>query len=151
MDNDYYPGDDFFWLDDNIDDDSWDDPCDRCGPWCEYWGGDGLCMVIIEQQAKETERFEQKYVSTQSCPHCNIKLTLYQIPTDQLWTWPGEWPGDEYYSPMIALDIFSVLGAPKGEVHHPIDSRFCRFHHIWVGEGEYRRESLIMLDKPGKT
>jgi len=28
--------------------DPWDeDDCARCGPWCQYWAGDGLCLVEI--------------------------------------------------------------------------------------------------------
>ncbi len=60
-----YPEDDWIGIDEEYE--SWDDdPCDRCGPWCEHWGGDGLCMLAIEQQAKETKEFEMKYVSTNS-------------------------------------------------------------------------------------
>lgn len=154
MTDDYYP-DDYFWYDeeeeddDDDDDENWGDPCSRCGPWCEHWAGDGLCMLAIEQQAQEAERFEKKYVTENvDCPHCGKGLTRYQIPTDRLWVWPGEWPGGEYYNPMIALDIFAVMDTPKGEVHPPLDGRFYRFYHIWVGEGEFRRESLIMLNKP---
>ena len=125
-----------------------EDPCDRCGPWCECWGGDGLCMLAIEQQAQEAEQFYKKYVSdNQPCPHCGKELTRYHIPVDRLWFWPGEWPDGEHYNPMIALDIFAVIDAPKGEVHKPVQGRFYRFHHIWVGQGQYRSEKLIMLNK----
>lgn len=142
------------WYDDDYDDDyddweedEYDDGICTPGKCGECWGGDGICMAEIEQMAKQAEEFEKKYVSHNvGCPHCAALLTQYQIPTDQLWVWPGEWPGGVYYSPMIALDIFAIYGAPKGEVHPPVDGRFYRFHHIWVGEGEYRSEKLIMLN-----
>lgn len=148
------------WYDEDYDDDydDWDDDEEESGGWdsmictpqnCgECWGGDGLCMREIEAMATEHEEFHKKYVSENiECPHCKARLTRYQIPTTELWTWPGVWPGGVYYSPMIALGIFAVMDAPKGEVHPPADGRFYTYHHIWVGEGEYRDEKLIMLDK----
>ena len=149
---DGYDGDIMFgfeYYDDDEDWDAWDiDPCDQCGPWCEHWGGDGLCMLVIEQMAEEEKFFEKKYMSTNKCPVCDVELTQYQIPTDQLWTWPGVWLEDgEYYNPMIALGIFGAYGGAKGEVHPAFESKGFMYHHIWVGIGEGRTEKMIMLNK----
>lgn len=131
---------DYDWDDDDWDE--WSSACSpsRCG---ECWGGDGICMLEIEQLAAEQEEFERHYVQPAvPCPHCGAVLTQYRISTTRLWTWPGD-----FYSPMIALNIFAVYDAPKGEVHEPSESHYHRFHHIWVGTGEMRRECLIMLDR----
>lgn len=132
-------------------DDEWEEwenaPCSpmRCG---ECWGGDGICMREIEAQQAQDEAFQQRHVLVDTpCPGCQVALTRYDIPTTELWVWPGTWPGEEYYSPMIALNIFGVYDMPKGEVHEPVDGRAHTFHHIWVGTGEHRSEALIMLDK----
>lgn len=110
--------------------------CDNCGPWCEHWAGDGLCMLAIEQQAAEWDDYYAKYVTKNvHCPVCGAKLTMYAIPTDKLWTWPGH-----FYNPMIALDIFCVYDAPKGEIHN-----CAGIHHIWTGTGKLRQEKLIHL------
>src|SRR3990172_1608441 len=103
------------------------DPYDsrhHCDPWCECWGGDGLCMLEIERQVEEAEEFEMLYVAKAFCPVCGLALTEYSIPTDKLWAWPGD-----FYNPMIALEIFAVYDAPKGEFH-----RHGNLAHIWVGE-----------------
>jgi hypothetical protein len=124
-----FPWDDF---DDEVDEFS----CDNCGPWCEHWGGDGLCMLAIAQSGAENEHYEANFVTPNvTCPECGKILTMYEIPVDELWLWPGD-----FYNPMIALDIFAVYDAPKGEIHRHGD--LC---HIWVGTGEHRRECLILL------
>ncbi len=139
-----YDWDNDEWHDEDWDnDEDWDEWANTCSPSrCgDCWGGDGICMLEIEQLAAEQEDFEQHYMQRAvQCPHCGAVLTQYQIPTTQLWTWPGG-----FYSPMIALDIFAVYDAPKGEVHEPVTGRFYNLHHIWVGIGEHRRECLIML------
>lgn len=130
------------WSESDYDWDEWANTCSpsRCG---DCWGGDGICMLEIEQLANEQSDFEQSYVQKAvACPHCGSVLTQYQIPTTRLWVWPGG-----FYHPMIALQIFAVYDAPKGEVHEPTESHYHRFHHIWVGEGKNRRECLIMLDR----
>lgn len=133
-DDDYYgcPDENEPWEDE---DDG--DPCSECGPHCQYWGGDGLCMLEINYLAACHQFYEEHYqLELQRCPICGQYLTLYKIPIDQLWQWPGDW-----LTPMIALNIYAVYDAPKGVVHSAGD-----LHHIWVGEGEFRRECLIALN-----
>jgi len=84
------------WEEDELDE--WANICSplRCG---DCWGGDGICMLEIEQLAAEQEDFERHYVQKGvPCPHCGAALTQYQIPTTRLWVWPGG-----FYNPMIAL------------------------------------------------
>jgi hypothetical protein len=112
------------------------DPCRHCGPHCPEWGGDGLCMVEIRALSEEADDFTKRFVTENyTCPVCGKGLTLYSIPVDTLWEWPGG-----FYNPMIALDIYGALGVPKGELH-----RDGNLVHIWVGEGEYRSEKLVQL------
>lgn len=126
--------DDEFWEDDDFE---YELSCDNCGPWCEHWGGDGLCMLAIVAQAAESDHYHDNFVTEDAvCPGCNKKLTMYEIPTDKLWVWPGD-----FYNPMIALEIFAVYDASKGEVH----PREGKTHHIWVGQGPGARECLIKL------
>lgn len=122
------------WDEDDWDEDDWDDPCDRCGPWCEHWGGDGLCVLALEQFAAEREEFEKYVFERRTCPVCGVELIEYQITVDKLWQWPGD------INPIIGLEIYAALGTPKGELHRA--GPLC---HIWVGEGEYRQEKLIRL------
>lgn len=113
--------------------------------WLEF--DDEPSLDYARRMQEIHESFERRYVSRNAyCPHCGQKLIQYHIPTEWLWVWPGEWPDGEYYPPDIALNIFTVYDAPKGEVHEPVTGRFYRFHHIWVGTGEHREEKLIMLD-----
>jgi hypothetical protein len=128
----YYPD-----YDDEDDEEERDDElaCEHCGMWCEHWMGDNLCELEIEQQAKEDEEYNSKYVNQRLCPICNQSLTCYQIPVDTLWTWPGD-----FYNPLIALNIYAACGVSKGECHHK-----GNVYHIWIGEGENRREELIQL------
>jgi hypothetical protein len=131
------------WLEDIDEGEDYDeydpsenDLCAHCGPSCEHWGGDGLCMLQIEQQANEAQEYEEEFVHQNvHCPECGVKLTMYDIPVNELWLWPGD-----FYNPMIALNIYAVYDAPKGELHRKLD--IC---HIWVGEGEGREEKLIRL------
>jgi hypothetical protein len=136
IDDDWY----FDYDDDEADDfneyESSDDPCDHCGPTCEFWGGDGICDLVLQQQAEESADYEAEHVTVNViCPVCGQILTMYDVQTGELWTWPGDW-----YNPMIALNIYAVYDAPKGELHRA--DNIC---HIWVGNGEYRREKLIRL------
>lgn len=107
-----------YGYDDRYDDedevgDDWKNACDRCGPWCEHWGGDGLCELVLDQMAREDDEFYKRYVSEGiGCPVCGMSLTEYRIPVDKLWLWPGG-----FYNPMIALDIYLVMDASKGEIH----------------------------------
>jgi hypothetical protein len=110
--------------------------CDNCGPWCLEWGGDGLCMAAIRQQAADDEDYCDRYVTEGvPCPVCGKELVQYAIPVDELWIWPGD-----FYNPMVALGIYAFYDAPKGEIHR--SNGVC---HIWVGDGEYRQEKLIKL------
>ena len=114
--------------------------CNNCGPWCPDWGGDGLCMIAIEQQANEGEEYHHKYViQATPCPTCNEKLTLYTIPVTKLWTWPGD-----FYNPIIALNIYGAYDIPKGELHRFLTEGKTTVH-IWTGTGKARSECLIRL------
>lgn len=133
------PDDDSDDWDPDDNDETWaleDNPCDHCGPRCKNWGGDGLCMLQINALADESQDFEENFVKdNQECPICHKKLTQYEIPTDNLWEWPGD-----FYNSIIALNIYAVMDAPKGEIHHSEN-----LYHIYVGDGEYREEKLILL------
>ena len=109
-DGDYvseYPDDDMW-----DEDDAWrdDEPsCDNCGPWCGHWGGDGLCMLAIEQEAAMSYEYDVNFVTEKvSCPVCGKPLTQYEIPVDEIWTWPGD-----FYPPMKAIEIMGILDTPK--------------------------------------
>lgn len=127
-------------LDDEADDwddgDSYDDGvCTpmKCG---DCWGGDGICMLEIEAQARQGDEYARLYVSESvPCPVCGALLNEYKIPVEKLWTWPGD-----FYNPIIPLGIFAVYDVPKGVVHDA-----GNVHHIFVGDGEYRSEKLITL------
>lgn len=124
------------YYDEPEEEERWEDPCSRCGPWCEHWAGDGLCMLVIEQQAKDHEEYYRECVTDNvHCPVCGKLLTEYKVPTDTLWTWPGD-----FYNPMIALGIFCAYDTPKGVLHSHNE-----VYHIWTGEGKYRQEKLIRL------
>lgn len=132
----YYDDDWFAVPADELVEDDDEDYCDHCGPWCEHWGGDGLCELILEEQARQAEEFERLYVEKDTrCPVCGQVLICYSIPTDELWTWPGD-----FYNPIIALEIYAIYGAPKDELH-----RSGNLVHIWIGEGQYREEKLVRL------
>jgi hypothetical protein len=120
-------------------------PCSpsKCG---DCWLGDNLCQQELDQMESESAHFESHYVQTEvTCPGCSMVLTSYQIPANELWVWPGVWPEDHYYSPIMALNIFAAMGAPKGEVHEPAKVEDATVHHIWIGSGKYRTEKLIRL------
>ena len=125
------------WYEETEDWDAYEsDSCYRCGPHCEHWGGDGLCMLEIERQAQESEEYQREFVTENvHCPVCGEQLTEFKIPATELWLWPGD-----FYNPMIALDIYGILGAPKGVLHHHEN-----VYHIWVGLGQYGKEKLIRL------
>lgn len=96
-----------------------------------YWGGDGICMVEIRQQAAEHEDYFKHHVSRRQCPVCRKDLICYDVRTDELWVWPGDW-----YSPMVGLLVYAAYGVEKGELHR-------------IGQGENREECLIrLLGKP---
>jgi hypothetical protein len=115
----------------------------QCG---DCWMGDNLCEKELEQQASESEDYEKKYVTQNvACLVCGVSLTQYEIPTDKLWVWPGVWPDGAYYNPIIALNIFAMYGAPKGEVHGAVTNGTGTYWHIWVGTGKYRSEKIIKL------
>lgn len=120
----------------DLDDDFDDDP-GFCGPWCgDCWGGDGICMAEIAAMVEEGEAYEAAHTAHDvPCPVCGKRLTQYDVMANELWIWPGDW-----YSPMIALNVYAVYDCPKGEIHRLGDT--C---HIWIGEGDYRREQLIRL------
>lgn len=95
-----------------------------------------MCELALNQMATETDEYHEGFVSQDvHCPVCGVPLTEYRIPVDKLWVWPGG-----FYNPMIALDIFCVLDAPKGEIHR--HNEVC---HIWTGVGKHREEKLVRL------
>jgi len=112
------------------------DPCDNCGPWCEHWGGDGLCLLAIEQQQKEWEKFEREFYSIQRCPVCGKTLEQWEIPVNKLWVFPGE------FNPMIGLSIYGAYDIPKSIIH--IDRNV---YHIWVGQ-KYNQKLIKLQEQP---
>jgi hypothetical protein len=126
--------------DDDEEDYSRDDEvsCLNCGPECPAWVGDGLCEIALAWEQTMHDQYMDLHSGQQPCPVCGAMLISYEIATDQLWIWPGgDWP----YSPMVGLEIYAILAAPKGEIHRQAD-----VVHIFVGDGELRRECLIILD-----
>lgn len=139
-DDDYDPNELYESIMPSDEDDYNDDPCFHgCHYTCEHWGGDGICMLEVEELARQDQEYQEKYVTQTSCPVCQQALTQYAIPTDEIWHWPGN-----FYSPIIAVSIFCVLDVPKGVLHSQDN-----IHHIWIGEGEFRTEKLIhLMGKP---
>lgn len=131
LEDDFYPDEYDEWDDDD------DDELMGCGPWCgSCWGGDGICMQELEAMAEEGADYETNHVQHDvPCPVCGKQLTQYDVETDKLWVWPGGW-----YSTYIALNVYAVYDCPKGEIHQQEG-----VYHIWIGEGDYRREQLIRL------
>jgi len=123
--NDYY--------EDDYEDES-DDPCDNCGPSCRYWMGDGLCELVIEEQARQREEYE-KHIRMSKCPVCGKELQEFDIPnSDQLWIWSAK------YDPTIALEVYGPIWLKKGEIHAQ-----GQVHHVWIEWGTGVEERLIRL------
>lgn len=113
-----------------------DDPCDNCGPWCNEWGGDGLCMLVINEQARQRREYDRKHTGTRKCPICKKKLKRYDcLNVDSLWSWSLD-----PYDPMIAIDVLGPLWLNKGEIHHK-----GNLYHVWIEWGSGKEERLIRL------
>ncbi len=126
---------DFYGREEEYEDDELG--CDKCGPWCPDWMGDNLCRIDIDNFAMETEEYLAKHkLPGVMCPVCQKDLDCFSVAADELWVWPGGW-----YDPRVGLfEVYSLYGCPKGEIHSK-----GKVHHIWIGEGEYRQEKLILL------
>lgn len=118
----------------------WNEPdCGRCGPWCDEWGGDGLCMLQIRAQGNEGADYDRQCVQENIlCPVCGKTLTQYAIPTDTLWVWPGN-----FYGPMIGLGVYGPLDVPKSEMHRwqMGNGTLC---HIWTGDPETGQQLILL-------
>jgi hypothetical protein len=97
--------------------------------------GDGLCELVIEEQARETKEYEEKHHRKSRCPICGKELDEYDVKADKLWVWDSDW-----YNPLIALSIYGPIGVPKGVIHSK-----GNVYHIYVGDGENRNEKLVRL------
>ncbi len=113
--------------------------CDNCGPWCPHWCGDNLCELAIEEHGRIYDDYYENYVTPDvACPVCGKVLTQYDIPIDELWTWPGD-----FADTIVALDVYAVYSAPKGEYHR--SDGVC---HVWIGwhdSDKAPNEKLIRL------
>ena len=130
--------DEEYWEEEGYYDDEggWDDVegCDGiCMPECPYWGGDGICMLAVEEYAGHEEEYEREHVYDAECPVCHKELKCYEV-FDDLWEWSGH--------PLLAVEVYGFYSTPKGVLH----SRGNVFH-IWIGEGENREERLIKVLK----
>jgi len=113
-----------------------DDPCDNCGPWCPDWGGDGLCMLVIKEQARQRSDYNRRHTGERKCPICKVKLKRFDVVgVDELWVW-----SPEYYDPIIAIDVLGPLWLNKGEIHHK-----GNLYHVWIEWGTGKEERLIRL------
>jgi len=109
-----------------------------CDPTCPFWMGDGLCEILIEEQAQDEKDYDSKHVHGEVCPVCGKALWCYEVKASELWTWDPSW-----HDPLIALKIFGPYDAPRGVIHSSGD-----VYHIWVGDE--REEKLIKLIKEEK-
>lgn len=136
MSDDYYDDPDY---DDFEDPDDWDidDMCDHCGPWCEHWGGDGLCMLVLQEQGRQRKHYHENHVRDSTCPVCGAELEEYDVYSrdGELWSW-----NPEFYDVMIGLEVYTPYFVPKGELHHEGD-----VYHVWMGTDENRTEKLIKV------
>lgn len=113
-----------------------DDGCDHCGPWCGEWGGDGLCMLVIKEQARQRAEYDRKHTGERNCPICKKRMPRFDcLNVDKLWEWSLE-----PYDPMIGLEVLGPQWLDKGELHHK-----GNLYHVWIGEGEHRKEILLKL------
>ena len=128
--------DDDFDYGDGDDEDDMFNPCSRCGPECPEWGGDGLCMIEINQQAQEFDHYFELFpVTDVFCPICGVKLPCYSVPESELWSWSE-------FSPLIGLEVYSAHSVPKGE-HH----RDGNLVHIWIGSQSEEGRLIRLLGK----
>jgi hypothetical protein len=112
------------------------DGCDHCGPWCDDWGGDGLCMLVIKEQARQRAEYDRKHTGERNCPICKKRMPRFDcLNVDKLWEWSLE-----PYDPMIGLEVLGPQWLDKGELHHKDN-----LYHVWIGEGEHRKEILLRL------
>lgn len=126
---DPYFEDDEPWMDDYED-------CGNCSPWCPHWGGDGLCMIAIEEQTRQREEYLKLHTRTSRCPVCGTELTEYDVYAGEgePWTWSAG-----FYDPMIAvMDVMGPLWLNKGVLHSQ-----GKVHHVWIEWGSCRDERLL--------
>ena len=127
------------WFEDEWDEeeDFYDDeyPCHNCGPWCPHWLGDGICELVVEEQARQWEEYMKKHKRKAKCPVCGKELEEYDVKAQKLWTWDIGW-----YDPLIALHIYGPYDIEKGVIHSK-----GNVYHIWVGDK--KNQKLIRLIK----
>ncbi|MFH2111740.1 MAG: hypothetical protein ABIJ47_10840 [Candidatus Bathyarchaeota archaeon] len=122
------------WMDDCGDEE--DLGCGSCGPWCPEWGGDGLCMLAIMEQARQREEYLQLHTRIAACPVCGTSLKEYDVYSGdrEPWTWSLG-----FYDPMIAaMDVMGPLWLNKGVLHSQ-----GSVYHIWIEWGTGREERLL--------
>jgi len=134
MNEDYldYDAGDF----DEVIDDEDELSCDNCGPWCDSWGGDGLCMREIEAQTKMRKEYEKNHIRKAKCPICGKELTEYDVyagSKPEPWTWNAGW-----YYPILAIEVMGALWLKK-DVIHGKDQVF----HVWIEWGTGKEERLL--------
>jgi len=131
VDKIYWDEEDYYYEGD-VDADFYDDdPCLHCGPHCQHWGGDNLCMLEIERQVQVQIEFEERYVSDITCPVCSVETKQVALPTAGLWVWPGDWDfGGEV---MIALRLFGTIWSDK-YIKHIWEDESYRYYHVWTME-----------------
>lgn len=115
-----------------------DDSCDNCGPWCDDWGGDNLCMAVIREQTKQRSEYERKHTGERNCPVCKKRLKRYDcLNVNELWNWSME-----PYDPIFGLEVLGPLWLNKAEIHHK-----GNLYHVWIewGPPTGKEERLLRL------
>ena len=82
----------------------WNDElsCDNCGPWCEYWAGDGLCELEAQRFANQIEEYEKNHHRTAKCPVCGAELEEFDEPIEITIHYP------DYYAKGIDEDLLAI-------------------------------------------
>ena len=110
--------------------------CVGCGPWCSEWGGDGPCIIAIEDQNRQREEYMKRHTRSSRYPICGAKLTEYDVYAKEAEPWM--WSAGSY-DPMIAvMDAMGPLRLNKGILHSQ-----GRVHQVWIEWDSGREDRLL--------
>lgn len=109
-----------------------------CDPSCPHWMGDGLCEVIIEEQAEAHSEWMKKHYKEQvRCKLCNKILEMYEIHSKEPWT-----INPIHDDPvLVGIRVYGPIGCRKKILHSYYDDD-CEVLHICV-EGKERLVKLL--------
>ena len=129
--------DDISYSNEDYEQEEWEEEysCDNCGSWCPEWGGDGLCMLEIEEQSKMRKEYEENHTRKGKCPICGKELDEYDIYAGEAepFTWSAGW-----YYPILGIEVLGPLWLNKGVIHGK-DGIF----HVWIEWGTGKQERLL--------